>query len=149
MRQVIKFWHLPAAHQRLLIEAALWLLVARVALRVIPFRHLVGFFERRPRGPEVAEAERERLRQAVQWAIHTATRHLPGTTVCFPKAIAAQALLRQRGVGATLYYGAATRAERGLTTHVWVQDGAQGIVGHLAAREYCILAHYPKQTDSH
>jgi len=141
---LVKFWRLPAGHRHLLIEAALWLLVARLALRVFPFRWLAWFCARRSQGAEVVGAGHERLRQAVRWAIHTATQHLPGETACFPRAIAAQAMLRRRGVSTTLYYGAATIAGRGLTTHVWVQDGPEGVVGHLAAREYHTLARYPE-----
>jgi len=45
----------------------------------------------------------------VRWAIWTATRHQRERVVCFPRAIAAQAMLRRRGVSTTLYYGAASQ----------------------------------------
>ena len=144
MRRVSKVWQLPVARRWLLIEAALWLLAARLALRVLPFRWLARLFERPPKGPEVVRAERARLRKEVRWAIHMATRQLPGRVVCFPRAVTAQVMLRRRGVGTTLYYGAATEAEGGLTTHVWVQDGAEGVIGHLMARGYQTLARYPE-----
>jgi transglutaminase superfamily protein len=144
MRRLSKFWQLPLARRWLLIEAALWLLVARLALRVLPFRWLTKFFERPPKGPEVVGAERERLREEVRWAIHLATRQLPGKTVCFPRAITAQEMLRRRGVGTTLYYGAAKMPGQGVTTHVWVQDGTEGVIGHLMARGYHTLARYPE-----
>jgi hypothetical protein len=145
----------------------LYLLAARVALRVIPFRRLTWFFERPPRRPQDTFAERERIgaaartpftagkdditgterarfRKAVQWIIDEAAWFLPCETVCLPRAIAAQVLLRRRGIGTTLYYGAATLPERGLTAHAWVQDGSQVIVGRSDGQDYHILARYPE-----
>jgi transglutaminase superfamily protein len=144
MRRLSKFWQLPVARRSLLIEAVLWLLIARLALRVFPFRWLAKFFERPAKGPEIVGAARERLREEVRWAIHLATRQLPGKTVCFPRAITAQEMLRRRGVGTTLYYGAAKMPGQGVTTHVWVQDGTEGVIGHLMARGYHTLARYPE-----
>jgi hypothetical protein len=144
MRRLSKFCQLPGVRRWLLIEAALWLLAARLALRVLPFRWLAKFFERPPKAPEVVGAERERLREEVRWAIHRATRQLPGKTVCFPRAITAQVMLRRRGMGTTLYYGAAKVPGQGLMTHVWVQDGNEGVIGHLMARGYHTLARYPE-----
>jgi hypothetical protein len=67
---------------------------------------------------------------------------LPGDTVCFPRAIAAQMILRRLGMGTTLYYGAATMPERGLTAHVWLQDGSEIVVGQHDGQDYHILARY-------
>jgi hypothetical protein len=150
-----------------LLEMIFYLFAARLALRVIPFRWLTWFFELPPRRPADTFAERERLRvrskvpyetckneiigterarfrKGVRWYIKEASWFLPGQTVCFPKAIAAQAFLRRFGMGTTLYYGAATLPERGLTAHVWLQDGDQVIVGHTNGQDYHILARYPE-----
>jgi hypothetical protein len=145
----------------------LYLLAARVALRVIPFRRLTWFFEHPPRKPEDTYAERRRIgaaarvpftagkddisgterarfRKAVQWVTDEAAWFLPGETVCLPRAIAAQVLLRQRGIGTTLYYGAATLPERGLTAHAWLQDGSEIVVGQHDGQDYHTLARYPE-----
>lgn len=67
-------------------------------------------------------------------------------TTCLHEAMAAQAMLRRRRVGATLYYGAVTLPECGLQAHAWVQDGREGVVGHMAAYRYGykVLACYPE-----
>lgn len=126
-----------------LIEAILWLAAARVALQLIPFARLTWFFERALR-QQVHGARREQIREGVQWAIAEGVLYLPGETVCFPRAMAAQAMLRRRGVQTTLYYGAATLPTRELKAHVWLQDGGIGIVGHETAKDYHILAQYPQ-----
>ena len=139
-----RFLRQPASRHLLLMEAAVCLLLARLALRVLSFRRLMRLFNRPMKGPEVVGAARERLRKEVCWAIERAATYLPGETVCFPRGIAAQVMLLQRRMGATLYYGAAILPERGLTAHVWVQDGEEGVVGHGTADRYKILAVYPE-----
>lgn len=128
----------------LLAEAALALVIAKLALRAFPFRHLVRVFSLRPSRPELEGVARAQVREEVSWAISAAARRLPVSFACFPRAIAAQAMMRRRGVGATLYYGAARVPSQGLTTHVWVQDGAVGVVGHLEASHFRMLACYPE-----
>ena len=162
-----RFRRLPARRRQYLLEAMLYLLAARLALWMIPFRRLTWFFERPPRRSqdtfaerqrigasaqipftagkdEITGTERERFRRRAQRLIDAAAWFLPGETVCFPRAIAAQAILRRLGIGTALYYGAATLPERGLTAHVWLQDGNEVIVGHHDGQDYHILARYPE-----
>jgi len=143
-----------------------YLLTARLALAVIPFRWLIWFFERPPRKPqdtflerqrigvtartpfpvsrdEITELERARFRKRTESLINDAAWFLPFETVCLPRAIAAQTFLRRLGIGTTLYYGAATLAECGLTGHAWLQDGPEVIVGQISGQEYLTLARYP------
>lgn len=138
-----KFARLPASRKWLVAEAVFYLLLARLALRLLPFRKLVWFLERAPKSANLSELQRKELRNEVSWAITVTAGSLPGETVCFPRGIAAQAMLRRRGIAAKLYYGAATLPGKGLSAHVWVQDGDQGIVGHLEATQFNVLAVYP------
>jgi hypothetical protein len=143
-RLIRRFLRQSAERRRLLLEAWLYLIGARLMLRFLPFLRLKNFFDRPgSRHIELVESERERVRQNVRWSIERAAGCLPGNTSCFPLGIAAQAMCRKRGVGATLYYGAAILPEKGLSAHVWVLDGTQGIVGHRIASEYRIIARFP------
>ena len=76
-------------------------------------------------------------------AIWTVTRHQRERIVCFPRAVAAQAMLRRRGVSTTLYYGATSQTDKGLSAHVWVQDGETDVVGKRSAAGVKVLARYP------
>lgn len=138
-----KFWHLSADRRWLVLEATFQLLLARLALRLLPFRKLTWLLNLVPKPANLTEAQRRQLRNDVSWAIAATAAHLPGNTVCFPRGIAAQAMLRRRGVAATLYYGAATVPDEGLSAHVWVQDGNKGIIGHQEASKFHVLAMYP------
>ncbi len=144
MKDLFRFLRQPAPRRRLLLEAVWCLLWARLALRVLPFRRLRWFLARPVKQPEVAGAERERIRKEVSGAIERMARRLPGQTVCFPRGIAAQTMLRRRGLDTTLYYGVAYLPGRGLTAHVWVQDGVEGVVGQREAGQCRVLARYPE-----
>jgi hypothetical protein len=141
---LIQFLRQTPPRRGLLIEAALGLLLARLALRVLPFRRLKPFFNRPVHGPEVDGPARQRLQKEVVWAIRRTAEFLPGKTVCFPRGIVAQAMLRRRGVATTLYYGVMRLPAGSPVAHVWVQDGAQGVVGHHSAEACHILARYPE-----
>ena len=148
MFRLVSYWRQKAARYCLLAETTMFLMTARVALRLLDFRQLVWFFELTPSQPEASGTERARLRNEVQWAISTLKRNLPFQTTCFHRAIAAQAMLRRRKIGTVLYYGAATLPEKGLCAHVWVRDGDKDVVGCLAAKVYHILARYPQSNPS-
>ena len=144
-QRLARFRGLRPPARRQLLEAIFDLFVARLALRVIPFRRLTPYFERPAQRPQatIADDERKRLREEMPWLINEAAWFLPGETTCFARAIAAQSILRRLGMATTLYYGAATLPDGGLTAHVWLQDGAAGIIGHDTAQRYHILARYP------
>lgn len=127
--------------RRVQVEAAMYLLAARVALWAIPFRWLAPLFELSPRGLELEGDDRTRARNEVRRAVQVAALRLPGTT-CFPKAIAAQAMMRRRRVATTLYWGAATLPGKGLAAHVWLQDGDVGVQGKRVSGSYKPLAAY-------
>lgn len=86
-------------------------------------------------------SERELLCRQVSSAVERMAGLLPGKTVCFPRGIAVQAMLRRRGIGTTLYYGA--RDDGKLTAHVWVQDGDRGVIGLPENGEYAVVATFP------
>jgi Transglutaminase-like superfamily len=128
------------------LEAAAYLVAARMAVKVLPFRWLVRVFERAPRRPEVQGEPRAEHRGEVRLAVHRASERMPGDTACFAKAVAAQAMLRRRGIPTTICCGASTSAEEGLTAHVWLEDGEHPVTGARARDGYVPLARYSPRT---
>jgi Transglutaminase-like superfamily len=133
----------PKSRQKLFVEACMRLAWARLLLRFLSFRRLTSILNYPVAEMVLSSTERVQLRQDVSWAIARASEWLPGETVCFPRGIAAQVICRKRGIAASVYYGVAVDPVAGLTAHVWVQDGADGIVGHLGAGRYGVLARFP------
>src|SRR4051812_48562311 len=123
----VKFWRLARlqrARRGLLMEAGVILCCARFMLQLLPFRRLTWLFTFPLRRSLDSTREHRELHKNIRWAIECAAAHLPGETVCFPRAIAAQIMCRRRGMNTTLFYGAALDSSAKLTAHVWVQDGA-------------------------
>jgi hypothetical protein len=139
-----RFRRQPRGRQLLRVEACCYLIWARVVLWLLPFQSLTRFFNRPPaKRPPLTGTERLRLREDIRWAIEGVAERLPGKTACFPRAIAAQAMCRRRGVGAILCYGAAILPSAGFSAHVWVLDDTEGVIGHQIAPDFRILARFP------
>jgi hypothetical protein len=143
---IAKFFRLPPEDRLLLLEATLWMAVAGFAVAVLPFRHL-GLLAARPiRQLEPTDQARLVLVRRIRWAIVTATRRMPWHALCFQQGLAAQIMLRRRGVPSLLYYGAAQDDRSGLSMHVWVRDGDVDVVGGESASYFAVLATFPHQS---
>jgi hypothetical protein len=131
--------HDRPAPPALLAEAGVAILAASLAVRLVPFRTLAERLTGGERGAASADAETAYwLRRAVlAWA-----RRLPWQAMCFEQGLAAFALLRRRGLEATLHYGAAT-IEGELQAHVWVTSGETGVTGCENKESYGLLARFP------
>jgi hypothetical protein len=139
------FFRLPWQDRLVLLEATLWLAVAGLAIAVLPFRH-VGRLAARPiRRPEPLPQERRREVKRIRWAIMVSAPRVPWRAVCFQRGLAAQFMLRRRGVPSVLYYGAEMDDGGDLSAHVWVRDGVVDVVGGEIAFRYALLATFPPQ----
>ena len=143
----LSLWGARIAARLILAEAFICLLLARLALGLFSFQRLTWYFNLKARQPELSGEQRIRAGRAVRNALFRVySRYLPWAT-CFHWAIAAQTMLRWRGVTATLYYGAATLPGRGLVAHTWLMDGSSHVTGvSIAVQDgYKVLAQYPSQ----
>ena len=140
-----KFSRLSWRDRLLLTEAIVWLAVAGFAIAVLPFRHL-GFLAARPlRRPTPPQHSRLQTVRRIRWAILATARLVPWRALCFQQGIAAQLMLRRRGIPSVLFYGAAQDELAGLFAHVWVRDRDVNVVGGEIAHRFAILATFPPQ----
>jgi hypothetical protein len=138
-----KLWRLSWRDRLLLSEAAIWLGIAGLAIAVLPF-HSVGLLAARPiRRPEVPSQARHNKVRHIRWAIMSVAARVPWRAVCFQQGLAAQLMLRRRGIPAVLYYGAKQDDSSGLNAHVWVRDGDVDVIGGEIAHHFAILATFP------
>ncbi|MDO8875884.1 MAG: lasso peptide biosynthesis B2 protein, partial [Pseudolabrys sp.] len=115
IRRLLRRFAQVDGHRRALaIEAVAWLLLARLALIVVPFPRLakrLGTFvapgEAR-RAQARNQVSRLQMDQAAEvgWAVTRAARYVPFRAVCLPQAIAARIMLKRRGVASVLHFGA-------------------------------------------
>lgn len=121
-------------HRARVAEAMALLIVARLLVALVPFRHWRGWLgaigdPRKPAPPldEVAALAARRVGRAVDQA----ARKLPGAWLCLPRAMAAQWMLRCRAIPAAMFLGVLESGQRGTPDdlHAWVACGAEVIVG--------------------
>jgi hypothetical protein len=117
-------------------EAAAMLLFAQLALRIVPAARLFAWASRQPRrikrfaGDEV---------DWVSWSVETMGAKPWIKALCLPRALAAQIMLRRRGIASRLCLGVARDGDA-LTAHAWIEIGRDMIVGGAEAPLYTRVA---------
>ncbi len=122
----------------LLVEAALFLALARLAILVIPFRRIVPWLERSPDEPQRDAVQIATVRQAVE----IAARNVPWNAVCLPQAMACKAMLARRGQGSALHIGAAKGPREELMAHAWLVAGGEIVIGEDDSSRMTPLARF-------
>jgi hypothetical protein len=117
-------------------EATVMLLLARLAVRFVPSARLFSWADR-----PVGKMQRFAVDDAnwVAWAVeHMVTR--PGmNALCLPRALAAHAMLRRRGIASRLCLGVA-RNDNDIAAHAWIEVGERKLVGGEEAGRFTPLA---------
>jgi hypothetical protein len=139
-----KFWYLSWQDRLLLLEAILWLVITGIVIAVLPFRHVGLLAARKIRRRKLPLQVRAEKVRRIRWAIVTTAARLPWRALCFHQGLAAQLMLRRRGIPAVLYYGAA-QDRNGLHAHVWVRDGDVDVIGGEIADRFAVLTTFPPQ----
>lgn len=129
--------------QRLVIEAAVALLWARMLLLAVPFQRLsVRWGELVPVGdPRIAARmtvpgsppEHAEIARAISWAVTATASVLPFTAMCMQQAVAAREMLARRGIAAVIHYGAGRDAAGRLVAHAWLEAAGARVTGYPVA----------------
>ncbi|MEJ2376068.1 MAG: lasso peptide biosynthesis B2 protein [Pseudolabrys sp.] len=117
-------------------EARLMLVLARLAMRFIPPARIFAWAGRPPRRLRRFAADEARW---VAWAVEREGARM--NALCLPRALAAQAMLRRRGIASRLCLGVA-RDDGVLEAHAWVEIGRDKVVGASEAGAFTPLAAY-------
>lgn len=140
-RKLASAWRLGGRRGLLVAEASILLLGARIAVATLPFRRVARWLGT-PVSPGalVPPAPRERPDDAatmVSWAVRFAAGRLPVEAVCLPQAIAARAMLKRRGIAATLHLGVWRDHREAVKidpdtppAHAWLDASGQRIAGY-------------------
>ena len=114
------------------------LVLARVAVRLVPSARLFAWANRPPR-----RIRRFAVDEAswVAWAVETLGANPWINALCLPRALAAHAMLRRRGIASRLCLGVAHDSGE-LTAHAWVEIGNDKIVGASQAGAFTRLAEF-------
>jgi len=133
----------------LLIEAVIWLGLARAASLALPFRWTVRLFALRP-DPD-STARRAGMPSAVAavtpllgWALRAAATRTPWKSTCLAQALAGARMLRRRDLPGRVALGVARSAEppRPLEAHAWLSSGEEILTGAAEAERFSVVARF-------
>ena len=144
LRKLATLRAMSRADRRMVVEAVAWLAVARLAVIVVPFRHLAAWLERTSpleRTSGGAEAV-ETVRREVRRAVTAAARNVPWNAVCLPQAMAAKAMLSRRQCSSTFHLGAGFDPSGKLIAHAWLTSGGEVVIGADGMPEVTPLAQF-------
>ena len=128
MSRLTRLASLSSAERRALVEASWYLILALTRLRLMPFSRVAPTLGRHmAESPDTAAPGTLAAAEQVRWAIETASGIMPKKLTCFPRAVAATAMLRRRAVPSTLYLG--VDHARSLEAHAWVRAGSILVTG--------------------
>jgi hypothetical protein len=117
-------------------EAAVTLVLARLAVRFVPPARIFAWADRPPRC--IRRFATDEIGW-ISWAIDNVGAKPWMNALCLPRALAAHAMLRQRGIASRLCLGVA-RDRDALNAHAWVEIGNDKIVGGAEADGFTRLA---------
>lgn len=143
MSRLRKFLDLSNTQRCYLVEAGFWLVVARLAILILPFRWIAPVL-----GRQMALSVKEsglapiELLDHISWAVTTASRHLPWDRMCLVQAMAGKAMLKVRGLPSTLYLGLAKNGETQLQAHAWLRYGERILTGWQGMGGYTVIANF-------
>lgn len=138
------FLALPSPKRWLLLEAILWLGLARAAVVVLPLRWImVGLGQSIGIATSTAQLVGNSELQGVAWAISVASRRTPWQSNCLAQALAGQIMLRRRGIASTLYLGVMKEGPNMLVAHAWLSSQAMIVTGgHQQLERYVVVASF-------
>ncbi len=119
-------------------EAAIVLILAKLATRFVPPARFLAWADRPPRRVCRFAADEARW---VSWAVECLGARPWINALCLPRALAAHAMLRRRGIASRLCLGVA-RKDGALVAHAWVEIGNDKIVGGAEAEPFTRLAEF-------
>jgi hypothetical protein len=147
-RIALRFARLPSRRKSLIVEAVLWLALARIALVAVPFRHLAARFgtvanAQAALSPTGRSEPQEATARDIGWAVTRAARYVPFRAVCLPQAIAAKAMLDRRDVPSTMHFGV-KKPDGGaaLMAHAWLDAGTIEVTGYPVDEGFVEVARF-------
>ncbi len=129
---------LPTRRRRYLREAFVTFVFARLAVRFVAPNRIFAWADRPLRytsrfsGDEVGW---------INWALETVVAKSRANNLCLPRALAAHAMLRRRGIASRLCLAVA-RERRELAGHAWIEVDGHTIIGDTGGDRFTRIAEF-------
>ena len=149
IRRLLKFARLTFVEKLLLLEAALFMALVRPAILLLPFRWIAPLLghERLESPLEISPAQVFKARQ-IGWAVVTMSYRTFWQATCLVQAVAAQLMLKRRGISGTIYLGAIKDKENKLLAHAWVRCGCEILTGASGSKQFTVIATFAPNSAS-
>ena len=126
MVRLLKFWSSTRREKLLLCEAIILLLLSAVCVKIIPFKGIHSFLQRRFGYVRIDDYEvSDCTGDTIERAISVAAKGLPWKNLCLTQSIAAFIMLRRRGIPAVVLTGVKVLKNSSLSAHAWVNTGEE------------------------
>lgn len=133
-----KLSRLPGQERRLLVWAWLLLIVADLALRLLPFTTVMERCRRRNARRNRPPADAPLPASCLARLVETAGRYCPAGTSCLKEAMVLSWLLARMGMSATLRIGVG-RPAGAFSAHAWLEQDGRVILGDRERDAYAPL----------
>ncbi len=147
LRLYHKFRGLSWRQRSLLLEAMLWLVVAKFALALVRFPLIARHIGRlHPPADLRDNPSKDRMvAREISWAIDRSARLLPVRLVCLPRALAAWQMLHVRGISSRVHCGASRDQNcAALIAHAWVDVCGVEVTGYPEAHHCVEIAFFAR-----
>ena len=125
-------------------EAYYTLGIMRAAILRVSFKRLTRSLEHQAKKSALVQLDEEQMQIALSIgkAIGQAAAHTPWESACLAQSLAAQRMLKKRGIPGVFYLGAAKDEEgkEKMKAHAWSQCGDQIITGNGGHEKFTVLS---------
>ena len=140
------FLRLKISDRLLLLEALVWLAVARFVVLTVPMRRIRPYLGRHLLESKSTEtAETLHHARCISWAVRTMNRYTPWTSNCLPQAIAAKRMLQRRKIASTLYLGFNKQDANDFEGHAWLRCGPLYVTGGQNRDDFVVLSTFAEE----
>ena len=129
MENLNRFLKLPFTRKRLLIESTVILMLARISLRLLPFKTMHNLMKNLERKNYVLDNGDITYVYDISWAIKRAGENLFGDNSCLPIALAGQFQLNMHGFPARSRLGVKKTIDGEIRAHAWVEFDGEVVIG--------------------
>ncbi len=132
MRKLTKLMRLSPAKILLLLRSSAWIIVTRVALKLLPFDTVRKTMAKRGKTQKLtAISSASKKVDEIIWAVEVSSRYLLRQRPCLTKALVAQMMLSQQGFATLLRIGVARNPDGSLQAHAWLEHEGEIMIGYL------------------
>ena len=146
IRKIKLFWRLPIKEKMLFVEAFFLLGLMRLLVTTVSFKRLTRSLRQSSTDVELSPLNDNQATVAVQVGeiIGRAANNTPWESVCLTQALAAQRMLKKRGIPGVFYLGVMKDKEndKDVRGHAWSRCDETIITGAKGHEDYTVVSVY-------